>query len=155
MLTIKSMIDLLKNILVTGVFNKVLDIGWGKWFYALYCASYWAKVDIVEPNVMPWFQYKLWSHPLITHYEMMCHQFMPEAWKYDIIILWNVIQFMKMEYVSKLLPKLREHLNENGSILISFFKDRTKEEINLILWSPVMEYNKLEWDKDITYLLFK
>ena len=149
------MIEFLQKIFATGKVEKVLDIGWGKWFYALYCASYWAKVDIVEPNVMQWFQYNLWLHPLITHYEMMCHQFMLEAWKYDIIILWNVIQFMKKEYVLKLLPKLKEHLNENGSILISFFKDWTKEEINFILWVPVIEYEREEWDKNITYLFYK
>ena len=52
---------------------------------------------------------------------MMAHEFEIKK-DYDLVLLLNVIMFMKKEFVlNKLLPSIGEHMRNGGKLILSFF----------------------------------
>lgn len=115
--------DRLKEILNKQEVKEVLDIGWWKGLHTILCATYGAKVDLVDPDTMQGFQYvkfMRWSHPLITQHKLMIEEFEITE-KYDLILLLNVIMFMNKDFVLyTLLPSISKGLREGWKFMIWF-----------------------------------
>lgn len=133
--------DRLKEVLNGQEIKEVLDIGGWKGMHTLFCASYGAKVDLVDPDRDKWYKYLeflKWPHPLITQYQMMVHEFDIHK-QYDLILLLNVIMFMKKEFVlNKLLPNINKHLKPHWKIIFSFMMsddDMIMRENDLALYT--------------------
>lgn len=116
----------LKEVLDSQEIKEVLDIGWWKGIHALLCASYGAKVDLVDPDDTEgfrFFDFLKWSHPLIKQHAMMAHEFEINK-EYDLALLINVITFMKKSFVlNKLLPNISKHLKKKWKVILSFLLD--------------------------------
>jgi len=120
---IKPQVKLLHEFLMAHPVETVLDIGAGRGYESLLCASYGAQVDAVDPLLHKRFLFPqhLRDHPKIQFYELMIHDFLIEK-KYDLVLLNNVLMFINKDYVlHTLLPKLAAAMNQQGTILITFF----------------------------------
>ncbi len=117
--------------------STVLDLWAGRGQDSLLCASYGCKVDAVDANKMKLWQFPshLKQHPNISFHEKMIHEYLQEnTKKYDLIMMFNAINFLKPEYVQgKLFELLSNMLNEKGTIVMNYFRkeDETMKDTNL------------------------
>ncbi len=109
----------LRNIMLIGGINSVLDLGAGKGFNSLYCASFGASIIAVDKKEFPEY---LKNHPKIKLVNKQIENFAWPEIKYDLIILNNVLPFLTKEFLKeKLVPKIIENLNSKGVIYLSTF----------------------------------
>ena len=107
---------------------KVLDLWAGEWKYSIFCASYGDKVVAVDnESKKDWLRPDyLLNHPNISFIKWDIRE-LPDgvlSKKYDIVLLYNVIVFLKKKFfLESLLPQYIELLNKWWTISISFFFD--------------------------------
>lgn len=114
---------LIKKILSSNKIKNVLDIGAGKWYASLFCASYGAYVDAVDNSSLKGFSYPdlLQDHPNI-HFHPLSIETFKFSKMYDLVIMTNMVMFLnKAILLDTILPKIISSLSENGSIVLSFF----------------------------------
>lgn len=119
----KPELFLIKEILGSKKIQNVLDMGAGKWYASLLCASYWATIDAVDNLSQKEFSYPelLKDHPNIKFHNLSLEEF--GFFKmYDLIIMTNIIMFLdKKIFIDNVLPKIVLALSENWVIVLSFF----------------------------------
>ena len=132
----KSELFIIQDILATNNVECVLDIGAGKWYASLFCASYGAQIDAVDDGSMAsfWFPKILENHPKIDFHDVDIAAFhFPRT--YNLVLMTNVIMFLDKElFFDTLFPKILASLSKGGHIVLSFFLSNDqwlKEEMNL------------------------
>lgn len=118
MTAIEEDLILLKKHLLQFKKASVLDIGAGDGFFALYCASFGANVDVVDIKKFPPYLNK---HPKLSLIKKSLGRFKISPHKrYDLIIVRSVLHFLEPKVVfGHLLPQLKKSLRRGGSIYIA------------------------------------
>lgn len=104
----------------------VLDLWAWDWKYSIFCASFWNKVIALDNESKEnWLrpEYLQW-HPNIS-FENADLRELPESilnWKYSLILLLNVVPFLKKKFfLELLLTKLVSLLEDDWVLALSFF----------------------------------
>lgn len=105
--------------------SSVLDLGAGNGRRSIFCASYGAKVVAIDNQSKPDRQFPeyLTLHPAIHFFQADLKELpRPCDQRYDLILLFNVIIFLKKSFVlSQLLPYALSQLNPGGRLCLTFF----------------------------------
>ena len=105
--------------------SSVLDLGAGDGRRSIFCASYGAKVVAIDNQSKPDWQFPtyLTLHPAIHFFQADLKELpRPCDQRYDLILLFNVIIFLKKNFVlSQLLPYALSQLSPWGRICLTFF----------------------------------
>ncbi len=104
----------------------ILDLWAWDWRYSIFCASFWNKVIALDNESKEnWLrpEYLQW-HPNIKFINADLRE-LPESilsWEYSLILLLNVVPFLKKKFfLELLLPELVELLEDNWVFTLSFF----------------------------------
>ena len=109
----------LRDIMLGGGVKSVFDLGAGKGFNSLFCASFGANVTAVDKKEFPEY---LKNHPKIKLVNEKIEDFSWTETKYDLVLLNNILPFLAKDFLKeKLVPSVIKNLNINGSIYISTF----------------------------------
>ena len=105
--------------------SSVLDLGAGDGRRSIFCASYGAKVVAIDNQSKPDRQFPeyLTLHPAIHFFQADLKELpRPCDQRYDLILLFNVIIFLKKSFVlSQLLPYALSQLSQWGMLCLTFF----------------------------------
>ena len=131
--------------------SKILDLWAGEWKYSIFCASYGNKVIAVDNewnNNWLWPDYLL-NHPNISFIKWDIRELPNEVLndKYNIILLYNVIVFLKKKFfLEVLLPQYLDLLDKWWVISLSFFfdDDETMSKNNLLSFYSFEDFDVLD-----------
>ncbi|MFA5748093.1 MAG: class I SAM-dependent methyltransferase [Candidatus Absconditabacterales bacterium] len=126
----------IKKLLKQFVPKKILDLGAGRGESSELCAKMGANVTAIDNCSRENWQRnkKLNEYKNITFINCKIEEFVPKITQnFNMIILLNIIAFLdKQDFLNIYFPKIIQHTNIGGIIIINFFfdDDPTMQKIN-------------------------
>lgn len=117
------MIDpILAKLFTSHTFSSVLDLGAGEGQQALFAAQQGAHVDAVDTKSIP---SNCVGNPNIHWVQSYIHEFALPKNTYNLVIMRNVLHFLKREYVTKIFSQqVVQSLKSGGCLFLATFEQR-------------------------------
>lgn len=138
--------------------KKALDLGYGFGNYSIYLAQNGYNVDAIDLVDKTWFEKRLDEFPGIKKRINVISRDICDfdyVKRYDIILCKDVIHYLSINKIKKILSQIKRIINKNGIVYIVTFTDivRRNRYGELTKLDGEAELKKEEWEKMI-YSIF-